>query len=265
MAKEKEPVNDVEQRGSTFSCPYRSGKECISISLCIFDVTVFVAGVFLPSTPTKHTASSRVRIETRERFGIIALQQIGLVLPITHAEGCTMVSDATVERYYYIFDSREHRALVVDRATGEEVAWGGIPRVQLIEYVSKNQAMPALRRFARWCARQTGADAALPETATAQLWAAAVEGGEEDRSVRRETTGAVVRAAALGLPRRHPEAARLLAAHACTHSDSRRAAIDAAHMSERWAEFEADVEPEAAVRAMRQRQVDWLLDALDPS
>jgi hypothetical protein len=33
-------------------------------------------------------------------------------------------------------------------------------------------------------------------------------------------------------------------------------------MSERWAEFEASDAPDAAVRALRQRQIDWLLDRL---
>lgn len=184
---------------------------------------------------------------------------------LTQYEGSGMVSDTTVERYYYIFDSRENRALVVDRVTGEEVAWGSLPRVQLIDYVSKNQATPVLRRFARWCARQAGAEAALPGTATAHLWVVATEGVEENVPVRRDATDAVVRAAALGLPRRRPDAARLLTVHACTHPGSRRAAIDAAHMSERWAEFDAETNPEAAVQSMRQRQVDWLLDVIDPS
>jgi hypothetical protein len=50
--------------------------------------------------------------------------------------------------------------------------------------------------------------------------------------------------------------------HACTHPSDRQAAIDAAHMSERWAEFTADAEAPQAVQALRQRQIDWLLDVL---
>ena len=174
-----------------------------------------------------------------------------------------MISDATVDRFYYIFDSREHRALVLDRTTGEEVAWRGVPRVQLIDHVGETQSDAVLRRFARWCARQTGVEAAGPQTPTGRLWAAAQRDEQAPwTEARREGTDAVVRAAALGLPRRRPEAARLLAAHACTHPSARQAAIDAAHMSERWAEFEAPDEPEAAVRALRQRHIDWLLDVL---
>lgn len=177
-----------------------------------------------------------------------------------------MISDATVARYYYVFDSREHRALVFDRATGEEMAWRTVPRVQLIEYVGEQRSRAVLRRFAEWCARQTGVEDGPQEPATAQLWAAAQTETEADRiAARSEVTSAVVRAAALGLPKEHSEAAQLLTAHACTHSSTRRAAIDAAHMSERWAEFEAVDDPRAAVRALRQRQIDWLLDALRPS
>lgn len=177
-----------------------------------------------------------------------------------------MISDATVDRFYYIFDSREHRALVLDRTTGEEVAWRSVPRGQLIDYVGEKQSASVLRQFARWCARQVGADEAPAGSPTAQLWAAARTGNKAAWSSSREgVTDAVVRAAALGLPQGRSEAARLLVAHACTHAGARRAAVDAAHMSERWAEFEAGGDPEAAVRVMRQRHVDWLLDALSSS
>jgi hypothetical protein len=174
-----------------------------------------------------------------------------------------MISDATVDRYYYIFDSREHRALVLDRTTGEEVAWRSVPRVQLIEHVQARRSAAVLRRFARWCARRTGVADEPGAAPAAQLWAAAQTDDEAPwTEARTEWTDAVVRAAALGLPRRHPGAARLLTVHACTHPSARQAAIDAAHMSERWAEFATEEAPEAAVRALRQRHIDWLLDAL---
>jgi hypothetical protein len=174
-----------------------------------------------------------------------------------------MISDTTVDRYYYIFDSRAHRALVMDRRTGEEVAWSAAPRVQLIEYVAGEHGTPILRRFAQWCARQAGAAGVPDDTPTGRLWAAA-RGGDRDtwQHVRTDETDAVVEASALGLSRRQARAARLLAAHACTHPDDRQAAIDAAHMSERWAEFVADGDAAQAVEAMRQRQIDWLLDVL---
>jgi len=174
-----------------------------------------------------------------------------------------MISDTTVDRYYYIFDSQERRALVLDRTTGEEVAWRSVPRVQLIEYVRQRQGDAVLRNFARWCAREAGAAEAPLHTPTGRFWRAAQPDTGTSRSeARADGTEAVVRAAALGLPRRRPEAARLLVAHACTHPSARQAAIDAAHMDERWAEFAATEEPKAAVRALRQRHIDWLLDAL---
>lgn len=174
-----------------------------------------------------------------------------------------MISDATVERYYYIYDSRTHRALVMDRATGEEYAWDTAPRAQLIAHVEDRGSSKALRRFARWCALQTNAEAVPLHTAAGRLWSA---GQHDDLSAwkraRRRTTDAVVLAAALGLPREQPEAARLLAIQACTHPEAERAALDAAHMSERWAEFCAEHDAGAAARAMRQRHVDWLLEVL---
>jgi hypothetical protein len=174
-----------------------------------------------------------------------------------------MISDETVDRYYYIFDSRERRTLVVDRWTGEEVAWDSAPRIQLIDHVAEVHAEGILRRFARWCARQTGVEAVPSDRTTGRLWRAAQSPDEADwATVRADTTDAVVEAVALGLPRRQSEAARLLGTHACTHPEARQAAIDAAHMGERWAEFEAPAAPEAAVRRHRQRQVDWLLDVL---
>jgi hypothetical protein len=173
-----------------------------------------------------------------------------------------MTSDATVDRYYYIFDSRAHRALVMDRRTGEEVAWTSAPRVQLIEYVAEERSPSTLRRFARWCARRATAPAAPADTPTGRLWAAARDDEAAWTQARRDATDAVVRAAALDLPRQQAGAARLLTVHACTHPSARQAAIDAAHMSERWAEFEAESDPEQAVQALRQRHVDWLLDEL---
>jgi hypothetical protein len=176
-----------------------------------------------------------------------------------------MVSDATINRFYYIFDSRQQRTLVLDRATGEEVAWEAVPRVQLIEHVGQKQSPATLRRFARWCARQTSVETMPSASAAARLWTAARADDEEAwAAARTEATEAVVRAAALGLPRGQSAAARLLVVHACTHPTPRRAAIDAAHMHERWAEFEAGTEREAAVRTVRQQHVDWLLDALAP-
>lgn len=174
-----------------------------------------------------------------------------------------MIADTTVDRYYYIFDSRAHRALVMDRQTGEEVAWASAPRVQLVEYVSEKRGEPVPRRFARWCARQVGAEHAPDDTAAHRLWAAAQDNVPEVwERVRAEETSAVVGASALGLSRRRAGAAQLLTIHACTHPDDRQAAIDAAHMSERWAEFAADEEAAQAVASMRQRHIDWLLDVL---
>lgn len=181
-----------------------------------------------------------------------------------------MVSDATLDRFYYIFDSREQRALVLDRTTGEEMAWQSVPRVQLIDHVGRQKAdapqqdASIHRQFAGWCARRVGVPSAPAQTPTARLWRAVQASDAEARqAARAEALDAVVRAAALGLSRRRSDAARLLVVHACTHPDARRAAIDAAHMSERWAEFRAEDDPEGAVRALRQRQVDWLLDALN--
>ena len=175
-----------------------------------------------------------------------------------------MVSDATVDRFYYIFDSRAHRALVLDRTTGEEVAWRSVPRVQLIEYVGKERSTAVLRAFARWCARQVGVEEVSASSPAARLWTAAQQDAPAAwKQGREETTDAVVRAAALGLSQGRSAAARLLVVHACTHSDAPQAAIDAAHMTERWVEFEAERPAESAVRAVRRRHIDWLLDALN--
>lgn len=174
-----------------------------------------------------------------------------------------MILDARPDRYYYIYDSRERRALVLDRATGEEWANGTSPRAQLIEYVQRQCSALVLRRFARWCAREVDADTCSPHTAAARLWAAAQRDNASTwRRVRGETTDTVMLAMSLGLPSRDPEAARLLTLQACTHPNAQQAARDAAHMSERWAEFSAEPPPAVAAPAMRTRQVDWLLDRL---
>lgn len=242
------------------------------------------------------------------------------------------LSDASVQRYYYIYDSRQRRAIVMDRTTGDEFDWSCDERTPLLDYVAEcagagnghpprlqadaegeDPSVPPspgadalLRRFALWCARQVGADpdaspsrdasngvlpwpdpgrSAAPEDlddldrcakelrAARRLYAAAQtftgkEGPSPD-AIREKTGDEAVIASAVGLSRRHPGAARLLAAQACTCPDPRRAALDAAHMAERFAEFAAhvagDATPEAAALAMRRRQIDWLLDQLGKS
>jgi hypothetical protein len=219
-----------------------------------------------------------------------------------------MIPDTTVDRYYYIFDSRERRAVVMDRTTGDEFAWADDPRAQLVRHVDARQASAA-RAFAGWCARLVGAPEAAAHTPTGRLWAA-LQRRREDRpaggepaggepaggepadggraagaagfeTVREATSDAAVIACAVGLSRREARAARLLTVQAVTHRDPIRAAIDAAHMSERWAEFRAGEQgaaptagppadavdeparkPEEAARAMRRRHVNRLLDAL---
>lgn len=177
-----------------------------------------------------------------------------------------MISDATVDRYYYVFDSRTHRALVMDRATGEEYARESAPRAQLIGHIHRRHSPDVLRHFARWCAAQANAEVAPIHTPAGRLWSVVQrEDVSAWKRVRRGTTDAVVLAAALGLPRGQPAAARLLAIQACTHPEADVAALDAAHMSERWAEFCAESDTVRAARHMRQRHINWLLDVLETS
>lgn len=175
-----------------------------------------------------------------------------------------MIPDHTVDRYYYIFDSRQGRALVMDRMTGEEYARAESPRAQLIDHVWRRRSASAPRAFAQWCARQTGVERAPLYTVPGRLWAAVRR--ESDPAnvsrVRADTTDAAVLATAVGLPRERADAAQLLVARACTHASAPQAALDAAHMHERWVEFTAEATPENAVRGVRRRHVDWLLDAL---
>lgn len=184
----------------------------------------------------------------------------------------TTISDASIDRYYYIFDSRERRAVVMDRTTGAEYDWDGEARVQLLRHVrdrlSDTGAAP-LRQFAAWCAQRTGADTASSTTADYQLWTAAQElaaGTARDASraeaARQDTHDEALMALTVGLPHGDTEAARLLTVQACTHADPVDAASDAAHMSERWAELSSPETPTAAARSMREDQVNWLLDTL---
>ncbi len=174
-----------------------------------------------------------------------------------------MIPDDTVDRYYYIFDSRQQRALVMDRTTGQEYAWDEAPQASLIDHLRRQRSETVVRRFAHWCARQTGPGAAPLHTTTGRLWTAIQPTTDADtlERVRADAVDAAVLASAVGLPHRRRDAARLLAVHACTHLKARQAALDAAHMHERWVEFGPEA-AETAVQGARQRQVNWLLDAL---
>lgn len=174
----------------------------------------------------------------------------------------------TVEGYYYIFDARAQRAVVVDRRTGKEVVWAAEPRIQLVEYADRRASVAVLRRFAKRCAVEAEISTVSPHTAAGRLWSALQRDPDPEAwtGLRKELIDVLVSATTLGVPRRQAQAAQLLVVHACTHPDPRQAAIDAAHMSERWAEFTSHgTDPETAVRHMRQRQIDWLLDVLGPS
>ncbi|HHP7237316.1 hypothetical protein [Longibacter sp.] len=200
------------------------------------------------------------------------------------------VADDTVKRYYYIYDSRETRTVVVDRTTGEEFLWEDDPRAPLLAHVVRKRSGRALRHFAVWCAQEVtpeGSGTGESNHPAHELTSATRrllrvvrhrlnegDGGASFGDVRRETSDVVVRAATIGLAQMDPEAARLLTVQACTHASPRRAALDAAHMAERYAEFVAFAErdagggtgdrpaPDAAARAMRRRQIDALLDGL---
>jgi len=172
-----------------------------------------------------------------------------------------VMSDARVDQYYYIFDSRTHRPLVLDRATGEHRPPNADSRGPLIDHVSSQRGPEVLRQFARWCAQQVDPDTASAHTAAGRLWAAARQDAPEAwRRVRQDTADSAMLAMSLGLPQREPRAARLLTLQACTHPEAQQAAHDAAHMSERWAEFSAPSAPVEEAHAMRARHVDWLLD-----
>jgi len=152
----------------------------------------------------------------------------------------------------------------MDRETGREYEWADTARAQLVDHVREQDSPFVLRRFARWCARQTGVEDEPLHSMAGRLWAVATRNVDPEHRarVRAAATESAVIAAAVGLPRKRMGAAQLLAVHACTHDRARRAALDAAHMSERWAEFRAEGAPNTAARTARQRQVDWLLDTL---
>ena len=104
-----------------------------------------------------------------------------------------MISDTRVDRYYYIFDSCEHRALVLDRATGEEQRAEADPRTSLIGHVRTKRSPALQRRFAQWCARQVDPGAAPSHTAAGRLWAAAQRDDPAAwKRVRRETSDSVM-------------------------------------------------------------------------
>ncbi|PEN13877.1 hypothetical protein CRI94_07405 [Longibacter salinarum] len=201
------------------------------------------------------------------------------------------VADDTVRRYYYIYDSRTVRTLVMDRVTGDEFRWEEDVRLPLLEHMVARRSERYLRRFALWCARQVmphdvraqTEEAGHGDTPTdiARYLIAAVQGDLDSGGItacrdeaRQTTVDAVVHAATIGLSQMNPEAARLLSAQSCTHPDATQAAMDAAHMAERYAEFVAFRRreehhdpsrvptPGEAVRNMRQRQIDAILDHL---
>lgn len=140
--------------------------------------------------------------------------------------------------------------------------------MKLARYLESEQSSHVLRAFACWCARQTWQEEA-PSQRCYSLWntARAVCTRRAPVSALREVRAAsdneAVAASTIGLPRRSPEAAQLLAARGCADPDVHTAVHDAMHMSLRWAECVAPSDPETAIRMMRTRHRNALLDAIN--
>lgn len=177
-----------------------------------------------------------------------------------------------VSDYYYIFDGRSGRSLIVDRSSGalahEAPASVQPATLPVVEHLLHTQGPQVVRAFACWCAQQTWHPEAPPNACRA-LWttACAVAMGTSStsaslRKVRARSNEDAVLAAAVGMPRRRAGAAQLLAARSCTEPDALASAHDAMHMSVRWAEFAHDT-PDPAIRAMHERHLNGLLDALN--
>lgn len=180
-----------------------------------------------------------------------------------------------VSDYYYIFDGRSGRPVIVDRDSGAP-ARRTAPDVQpdcmpVARHVLQRFGAGTLRTFACWCAQHTW-PAASPPDACAVLWNAArrvacgnAPAPETLTAARSHSNDDAVMAAAVGMPHRRPRAAQLLAARACTEPDVLHAAHDAMHMSMRWAEFthETDDAADAAIRTMHATHLNALLDALN--
>lgn len=234
----------------------------------------------------------------------------------TRAPDPPAISDDTVQRYYYIYDSRAGRPLVQDRLTQAPYVWDDDPRAPVLQYAASRESEetgkdPAVHqqgnlshRFALWCARQVTGTVRVEQTEntesvlvaeTTDDLVRAVEdlitspGSEKVPSIRSAAETAVIHASTIGLSEMDPAAAALLTAFGATHPDPRTAALDAAHMGERYAEFvayhrhngadtplppavrerherrpgrreEETPVPDAAARLMREAHIDWLLD-----
>jgi len=171
---------------------------------------------------------------------------------------------------YYIFDGRSGRPVIVDRSSGvraREASSNASPDcMPVAEHVLHQHGEAVIRALAGWCAQRIWAPNSPPEPCQL-LWntardVAAGASPQELRKARSTSDEAAVLAAAVGMPRRRPPAAQLLAARSCTEPDVLAAAHDAMHMSARWAEFAHDA-PDAAIRAMHERHLNALLDLLN--
>lgn len=177
-----------------------------------------------------------------------------------------------ISDYYYIFDGRSGRSVAVERSSGKPASV--VPNkelndeMKLARYLESEQSSYVLRAFACWCVRQTWQEEA-PSQRCYNLWdtARAVSARRAPVSALREVRAAsddeAVAASTIGLPRRSPEAAQLLAARGCADPDVYTAVHDAMHMSLRWAECVAQSDPETAIRMMRTRHRNALLDAIN--
>ncbi len=209
-----------------------------------------------PLVAVQRHPTYRARLPARGAF--LTIQRLPLAMP-------KHVSD-----YYYIFDGRSGRPVIVDRSSGvqarEAPSDAALDCMPVAEYVLHQQGEAVIRAFACWCAQQTWAPSPPPEPCQL-LWDAArdVAAGaslQRLRAARTKSDEAAVLAAAVGMPRRRRRAAQLLAARSCTEPDVLAAAHDAMHMSARWAEF-AHEASDVAIRAMHEQHLNALLDTLN--
>lgn len=186
----------------------------------------------------------------------------------------------------YIYDRDEHKIIMIDGETGEQIKEEDDQVTAFLKYFKEQGEEIALRKFALWCTEEMNDNLKPIQKKILDLAHKAIEEEADRESLEElyeETEGSAIATDTIGLRQGNENAPAYLAARECINPDPLEGAIQAARFHRIWAEMreeQKEKETEAKDAALKtieantsnseiqkveQKQTDYLLDLMNES
>lgn len=180
----------------------------------------------------------------------------------------------------YIYDIDQHKIIMIDGETGEQVDEEDDQVTALLKYLDKKNESLLLRKFAVWCTQQINDNLKPIQKKILDLAEEAIRQEADEASLRElyeETESTAVATDTVGLRQGNENAPAYLAARECVNPDALEGAIQAARFHRIWAEMKQEKEEASnaalkeikantnrrAIQEIEQHQTDYLLDLMN--